>query len=46
MTDKPQEDPEALLRKGVRYLEFGEFTAARDTLLAVVEIDSSFSKAW
>jgi superkiller protein 3 len=30
----------------MRYLEFGESTAARDTFLSVIEIDPSFTKAW
>ena len=46
MQDKPQEDPEALFRRAMRYLEFGEATAARDTFLSVIEIDPSFAKAW
>ncbi|MHA1135169.1 MAG: tetratricopeptide repeat protein [Candidatus Thorarchaeota archaeon] len=46
MQDKPQEDPKTLFRRAMRYLEFGESTAARDTFLAVVEIDPSFAKAW
>ena len=46
MPDQPQEDPTALFRRATRYQEFCEFTAARDTFLAIVEIDPSFSKAW
>ncbi|MGY5858258.1 MAG: tetratricopeptide repeat protein [Candidatus Thorarchaeota archaeon] len=46
MSDQPQKDPNDLFRRGTRYLEFGEFTAARDTFLSVVEIDSSYAKAW
>ncbi|MGY5880496.1 MAG: tetratricopeptide repeat protein [Candidatus Thorarchaeota archaeon] len=46
MPDQPQEDPESLFRRATRYLEFGESTAARDTLLAAVEIDPSFAKGW
>lgn len=46
MQDQPQEDSNTLFRRATRYQEFGEFTAARDTFLAVVELDPSFAKAW
>jgi tetratricopeptide (TPR) repeat protein len=46
MADQSQEDPESLFRRATRYLEFGESTAARDTLLAIIEIDPSYGKAW
>jgi tetratricopeptide (TPR) repeat protein len=46
MPDKSLEDPEALYRRAMRYLEFGESTAARDTFLSVIEINPSFAKAW
>lgn len=46
MQDQPQADPNALFRRATRYQEFGEFTAARDTFLAVIEIAPTFAKAW
>lgn len=46
MPDKPSEDSEALFRRAMRYLEFGESTAARDTFKSVIEIDPSYAKAW
>jgi superkiller protein 3 len=46
MPDQPQEDPDSLFRRATRYQEFGESTAARDILLAAVEIDPSFAKGW
>ncbi|MGY5873496.1 MAG: tetratricopeptide repeat protein [Candidatus Thorarchaeota archaeon] len=46
MPDKPKEDPDSLYHRAVRYQEFGESIAARDTFLAVVETDPSHTKAW
>ena len=46
MSDESQKDPDVLFRRGARYLEFGELTAARDTFLDVVRLNSSHSKAW
>jgi len=46
MSDELQKNPDALFRRATRYLEFGESTAARDTLLDIVKLDPSHSKAW
>lgn len=46
MPDQPQEDLDSLFRRATRYQEFGESAAARDTLLAAVELDPSFAKGW
>jgi len=46
MPEQPQEDPESLFHRSIRYQEFGESIAARDTLLAAVEIDPNFAKGW
>lgn len=46
MSDESQKNPDALFRRATRYLEFGESTAARDTLLDIVKLDPSHSKAW
>ena len=46
MEDQPQKDPESLFRRATRYQEFGESTAARDTLLEAVKVDPSYAKAW
>ncbi len=46
MPDESQENPSALFRQATRFHEFGETNAARDKLLAAVEIDSTFAKAW
>ena len=46
MPDQSKEDPTSLFRRALRFQEFGESIAARDTFLAVIEIDPSFAKAW
>lgn len=46
MPDQPHEDPESLFNRATRYQEFGESITARDTFLAVIEIDPLFAKAW
>lgn len=46
MADQPKEDPESLFRRATRYIEFGESIAARDTLLAIIEIDPAVAKIW
>ena len=46
MQDDAPLNPDSLLHRAMRFREFGEFDAAKDALLKVVEMNPSSAKAW
>jgi len=46
MQDTPLEEPSTLLRRALRFSEFGEYAAAKDVLKATIQSFPSFAEGW
>jgi len=46
MQDPPSEEPESILRRALRFREFGEYAAARDVLKKAIQNNPTFAEGW
>jgi tetratricopeptide (TPR) repeat protein len=46
MHGNPSEEPESILRRALRFREFGEYAAARDILESAVQKNPTFAEYW
>jgi protein O-GlcNAc transferase len=46
MQENPSEDSSSLLRRALRFSEFGEFAAAKDVLETAIQTEPTFAEGW